>query len=170
MTFVLIDPPLAEPVSLAQAKAHLRVGHGDEDALISSLIIAARRLVEARTGLALMPQGWKLLLDDWPEDGVVKLPLAPVISVDEVKAGAVVSPALYVDDAPGRRVVMLERVKPQAVVNGIEIKVTAGFAAVPEPLCQAMLQLVAHWFEYRGAQDAPLQVATLLAPFREMKI
>ncbi len=170
MSVVLTDPPLAEPVSLVEAKGHLRVGHGDEDALISSLISVATRMVEARTGLALMPQGWRVFLDLWPEDGVVQLPLAPIISVDEVRAGAVVSPADYIVDGPGRRVLMLARPRPTKTLNGIEIAVTVGFGLVPAPLRQAILQLVAHWFENRGAADAPLTVASLVGPYRELRL
>jgi len=45
------NTPPAEPVTLAQAKAWLRVESGDdEDALIAGLIAAARMRAEAHTG------------------------------------------------------------------------------------------------------------------------
>ena len=52
------SPPAVEPVSLAEATAHLRVETDDENDLISSLIVNARQQVEAATGLALITQGW----------------------------------------------------------------------------------------------------------------
>ncbi|QUT07926.1 head-tail connector protein [Sphingobium phenoxybenzoativorans] len=45
---------MAEPIDLDQAKAQLRVDHGDEDDLITGLIQAAREWVENYTGLILV--------------------------------------------------------------------------------------------------------------------
>lgn len=63
---LLVTPPAAEPVSLAEAKAHLRVDISDDDALINALIVAARRSVELITGQRLMAQTWQYFLDRYP--------------------------------------------------------------------------------------------------------
>ncbi len=62
----LVTPPAVEPVSLAEARRILRIGHADDDALLAALIGSARRIVEARTGLRLIAQSWAVLRDDWP--------------------------------------------------------------------------------------------------------
>jgi hypothetical protein len=37
-------------------------------------------------------------------------------------------------------------VRPGRLANGIEILLTIGFTNVPEPLREAVLQLVGHWY------------------------
>ena len=49
MSAILLTAPAAEPWSVADAKAFLRVEHDDDDAIIAALIAAARNHVEALT-------------------------------------------------------------------------------------------------------------------------
>lgn len=85
----LVTDAASEPVTLSDAKAYCRVDIPDEDALITSLIKAARRHVEKETGLALMTQSWTAVLDKWPQgegqglggpwwDGVREAPISLV--------------------------------------------------------------------------------------------
>ena len=185
MTLILAEPPEAEPVSLLLAKAHLRVTHDSEDALIAGLIGAARQEVERGTGLALLTQGWRLVLDDWPADGTLLLMRHPVRSVaavtvyDDAGEPTVLPASAYAVDALSRpgRVRMLAPVSVGSPLNGIEVDFSAGFgsagADVPDGLKRAILLLVAHWFEFRGAVSPgeqpvgyPLGYACLLDPFR----
>jgi len=69
MSSILLTPPAAEPVTLADAKAWLRVEHDDDDDVIAALIAGARSHVEAQTRRALITQSWRLVLDRWPRDG-----------------------------------------------------------------------------------------------------
>ena len=66
MPLQLVTPPAGEPISLAEAKQHLRVDGGDDDALIGSLITAARQAAETITGRQLMTARWRLVLDAFP--------------------------------------------------------------------------------------------------------
>lgn len=186
MPLTLLSPPASEPVALAEMKSHLRVTHTDEDADIAALIVAATRAIEARAGLALMPQQWRLSLDAPPDDTLL-LPLSPVTALDSVAvfdaAGAAqpVSPSLY-EFAPGAPA----RLRPAAIwprpgrrVDGVAIDFTAGYAdadAVPAPLKQAVKMLAAHFYETRETTSGlrvflvPAAVDAMLAPFRELRL
>jgi len=84
MGLKLITAPLFKPISLAEAKAHLRVIDSDEDDLINLYIGAATRNVEAWTGRALVEQTWELQLDEFPTSEIL-IPKPPLISVDSVR-------------------------------------------------------------------------------------
>jgi len=191
MALVMTAAPAAEPISLAEAKAHLRVDANDDDTLIASLIAAARLLVERTLGLALVTQGWSYYLDAWPQACCITLPLAPVqavsaVTVHDADGGSTVLPADgYAADllsVPVR--IVLTDATPPAVTrpfNGFEVAFTAGYGAaaddVPQPIRQALLLLVAHWFERRepvalgpGPQEVPAVAAGLLQPYRRVRL
>jgi uncharacterized phiE125 gp8 family phage protein len=185
MPSVLTTPPAAEPVTLAEAKAHLRVTHGDDDTYIATLIKTARASIEAQTGLGLVSQGWSVFRDDWPPTGVIELPLAPVLEVVDIKVygdddvAAVIDPSHYYEDKVSRPARIILRgsrswTRPGRVANGIEILLTIGFTAVPEPLREAVLQLVGHWYETRSdkaAEDGTqLHIAQLIQSYREVRL
>lgn len=94
-----IVAPAAEPISLAEAKAHLRVDIPDEDELvIKPLIKAARKHCEDKTGYQLVAATWKLTLDGFSGEGRddgkrIYLPMPPLHAVSSIQytdtAGAV---------------------------------------------------------------------------------
>jgi uncharacterized phiE125 gp8 family phage protein len=191
MAAALITPPALEPVSLEDAKAHLRLDTDDDDQLVSAAIVAARVHVEATTRRRLIEQGWRVYLDAWPRKRIVAIPVAPLIAVDAVTvydlsgAPVVVDEGDYEVDAvsvPGRLV--LSAPVPVTVgraVNGIEIEITAGYGPsgvdVPAPLRQAIMMLVAHWYEHRGpagydlaAELPPFGFEAMVAPYRILSL
>ncbi|MER2515613.1 MAG: head-tail connector protein [Candidatus Accumulibacter phosphatis] len=74
MPLQLITPAAEEPVSLAEAKRHLRVESADDDALIASLISAARQAAETLTGRQFVTARWKLVLDSFPGPSLMGVP------------------------------------------------------------------------------------------------
>lgn len=59
--------PVAEPVTADELRAQLAETTGGlPDTQAEALIAEARELIEEMTGLALMPQTWRLALDHWP--------------------------------------------------------------------------------------------------------
>ena len=57
MTPLLLTPPMAEPVTLAEAKMYLKIDFNDDDDLIQTLISAARLMIEAASGHMLIEIG-----------------------------------------------------------------------------------------------------------------
>ncbi len=185
MTIAELLPPAGEPITLAEAKAHLRLDTNDEDGLLTALIRTARLHLEAETGLCLITRLLRLYLDGWPEGRVIQIAKGPVQTIELVTvydaAGAPTEAdtAGYVLDGAARpaRLVLPERPATERAVNGIEIDFTAGFgesgADVPDTLKRALLLHVAAMFELRGViapDDQPGAVPAgynrLVAPYR----
>lgn len=62
----LVSGPAVQPLTLAEAKSHLRVGHTDEDALIGIFLAASTAAAEKSTGRAFIDQTWDYYLDFFP--------------------------------------------------------------------------------------------------------
>lgn len=157
----VVTPPAEEPLTLAEAKAHLRVDGSDQDPLIAALIGVAREHAEAITRRALVTQTLRLTLDcfaGWD----IELPRAPLRSVTSIQyvdtdgATQTLSSAIYRVDAaaePGRITPAFGEVWPatRAVTGAVIITFVAGFgaaAAVPQTIKQAMLLAIGHWYEH----------------------
>lgn len=186
MTLTLLSPPAAEPVTLSDLKEHLRITHNDEDALIAAMLAAAVRTIEARAGLALLAQQWRLTLDA-PPDETVLLPVSPCAGLDAVAvidadgAPQNVGAHLYefAPGAPGRLRPAGPWPAPGAAIDGVRIDFTAGYdnaASVPEPLKQAVKMLAAHFHETRAAARegrfyaVSQSVDALIAPYRRVRL
>lgn len=146
----VITPPATEPVSLAEAKLHLRVDTTEEDALISACISAAREECEHRIGRAVSQQTLGLFLDTFP-DGAILLPRGPVVSVSSVIyvdadgvlvtiPGANYSVDLAQVDAWLLPAYGYEWPTPREQANAVQVQYVAGFATVP-PLVKAWMLL-----------------------------
>lgn len=189
MTLIRTVDPSAEPVTLVEAKAHLRIAHDSEDDLLNGLIRAAREDVERATGLALIEQKWRLVLDKWPRDGcatVMRHPIREILSVTAYGAdgeASLVDPASYQADIVSRPARLHFDGPPGSLraLNGMEIDFTAGFGEagtdVPDLLRRAIVLLVAHWYEFRasyGSNDQPVSYPSgydrMLASYRMRRL
>lgn len=163
MTLVLTGAPEAEPVTVSEAKAFLRLSGSSEDALIEGLLRAAREDLERATGLALIDQTWRLALDAMPRGDVVALMRHPVKEIIAVTAygtegeASLVGTGDYQTDLMSRpaRLFFRKRLEPMRAMNGLEIDFRAGFGEagtdVPDLLRRAILVLAAHWYEFRAS-------------------
>lgn len=135
---VLVIPPAILPVTLAEAKAHLRVDHSDEDALIEGLIAAATDHLDGWDGVlgrALVEQTWRQDFDAFGP--FLLLPLAPVISITSVGytdaegSPATVDSGSYAlkTDEGGRPYIAFDGV---SVSGPVSVTYVAGYATIPE--------------------------------------
>ncbi len=186
----VILPPDGEPVSLASAKAFLRIGHEGEDALIADLIQQARARVEQVSGLALVTRTVSVVMARWPA-GIagrgMRLPCSPTTSLIAVRT---VDSEGVVMDQSGRfrlecgRVCLRPWSMVPAVSDGgrVEIDFEAGFgltADVPEDLQEAVLRMVGALYATRapsgfefenGKGDLPRDVQAILDARREVRL
>jgi uncharacterized phiE125 gp8 family phage protein len=162
MSSILLSAPAIEPVSLAEAKAFLRVEHDDDDAVIAALIASARLHVEAQTRRALITQSWRLSFNSWPQAARIEVRPAPLRTLTAARVcdadgtSHSVDTQAFVLDMANAAMVFAPWALPQPgrSAAGIKLDVTAGYGDaavdVPEPLRQAIRLLTAHWYENRG--------------------
>lgn len=177
MSAKLITAPASEPITLAEAKAHLRVDVTDEDSLITALIVAARQAAEHITGRALMTQTWEVAFDEFDESGLW-LQYPPLVSItsitylDEDGAPQTLDAADYVLNDYDEPAV----IKPAADVswpatlcqpNVVTVRYVAGYAnaaAVPQAIKQWILLRVGSMYAHRE-EMGPANLAEL--PFAD---
>ena len=186
-----VTGPAKEPLTLEEAKAHLRVQNAAGDALIGRLIKAARHWAETYTARALITQTWELGLDRFPV-GEIEVPRPPLKSVesityiDSVGGTQVLAAGKYrvdADSEPGRITPVQGGAWPttRAVTTAVTVRFTAGYGAagshVPEDIRQAMLLLVGSFYEHREdivvgetAVRLPRGAEALLNPYRMVRV
>jgi uncharacterized phiE125 gp8 family phage protein len=184
--------PDIEPISLTEAKLHLRVDVSDDDNLITALIQAAREMAETITRRVLITQSWNYILDEFPDGDEIELPLPPLQSVEEITYkdqdgdDTTFSEDDYIvntDAEPGKVVLAYGKSWPGASLyptGAITVQFTAGYGDestdVPMVIRQAMLLMIGHWYENREAvattgampKEMPLSVELLLWSERVM--
>lgn len=197
-SLTLITGSTVEPVSLAEAKGQCRVTASDEDGLIAGMLFAAREHCEDHTHRVFSTQTFAFSIDqNWPvvfnsrsvsnhrRIVLPKPPVQSVVSVNYVDTTGVtqlLDPSQYqfskgamhgfVDQAYG---VCWPSVRCQP--DAITVQFVAGYGTnpsnLPESIRQAILMLVAHFYQNREAVvgidlrnsplELPLGVETLLS-------
>lgn len=183
----LVTEPTEEPITLGEAKSHLRVDFDEDDSYIAGLITAARMIAEERTSRAFVTQTWDLILDSFPcsdKIAVRKPKLQSVVSIkykDSLGVEHVFDSNDYIVDGasvPGRVVLGYNKIWPSVTLqpaSGVTVRFIAGYGnseAVPQPLKNAIFFLISHWYENREpvAKDmkekVPMTFDYLIGPYR----
>lgn len=177
---LIVGQPEIEPVTVEEAKAHLRVTSDDEDEYIKSLIVAAREWCETYQGRSWISKPVEYIVDFWPQSPIF-LPRPPILGITGVvyadSEGEHELPlTLFQLDAMGRLLILQQQ--PSSDVLYTKISYDAGYGSdasvVPQKFKQAVLLLVGHWFENRevtssnSVNEIPFTVEALLNQERIM--
>ena len=163
--------PAVEPLTVAEAKLHLRVDISDDDAYIGTLITAAREWVENYLDRTLITTQLILRAAEFPTEEL-ELARPPMIASGTATAvvitytladttTATLSTALYRVDrttTPGNVAPVINGTWPSDVIedaNAVAVTYWAGYgptsASVPATIRHAMLMLIGHWYDRRSA-------------------
>jgi len=182
MSVDVITPP-ADIDLLAEAKAQMRVEHDEEDIYISRLVRAALQWIDGPDGYlgrCVRVQTLEASFDRFGREPLIWLPYPPFVELVSVKY----------DDVDGEEVTLdLAKVglkrqrgvfirggacwpRARSATDAVRVRYTAGYPdGIPEPILEAVLQLVAHWYAVREPvtdkrmAEVPLTFEDLLAPY-----
>jgi len=193
MNLKTITAATEEPITLAEAKLHLRVDIDDDDSLIGGLISSARTYVEAFTRRAAASTTYELILDDFPHGYEIVIPKPPLESVTSIKytdkdgVETTWESSKYVvhEDEPAVIVPAYSENYPTFTPypkGAVKIRFVAGYKVsdenpdlvIPDAVKQAMFLLISDWYENRGEllqrghipKSIPVAVNNLLYPYK----
>lgn len=161
----LITAATVTPVTLTEARAHLRIDDTAEDTLITTLIKVATEYAEKRLARAIITQTWEQYHDAFPlTNNFIEIKLPPLQSITSIKyfdtnndeiIWANTEYELDTIKEPG--IVRLQTGKsfPGTYdrVNAVTIRFVAGYGTaittVPELIRAAIKLTISHFFENR---------------------
>ena len=181
MGLVLATAPTTEPVTVAEAKSHLRITTSAEDTYIGELISGARAKVEQDTNRSVATTTWDLWWDIPPVLRAIRLPRPPLQSVTYIKYYSTadveatfgsINYFVDVSNQQGGRISLTEGSAWPSdglrYANAIVTRFVAGYTVVPFDLKHAMKMLIAHWYENREALNVGNIVAEYPLGYKEL--
>jgi uncharacterized phiE125 gp8 family phage protein len=156
---------ITEPITLAQAKAWLRVTHTDEDAIITALITAARQICEGYISKSFVERTVTAIVRN--DLGNVKLPYGPVGNIT------------YVYDVDGTEITGTEYTLTGVsdkrlgypMSSYVKVIYTAGYSVLPQQFKTALKMQLSWMYTHRGDDDgstiAP-DAKAILSPYRSI--
>ncbi len=175
-----LTAPAAEPITLAEAKAHLRVDTATDDTLIAGYITTAREWCEDYLDRALVAQQLVMRLDAFPEE--IELPRPPMMATgtatavsityttgDTLATATLATTSYRVDrdDTPGVIRNVYNGSWPSHLLdqNSVSVAWWAGYgdaSTVPQRVKTAILMCVHEIYEKRGGGEMPDAAKRLL--------
>ena len=169
MSIEVTSDPAAEPVSTADAKAHMGVSISTDDTRIDEIVVAVRKYVEGYIKRSLITQTLRLKLDAFPRSPeIIRLPRSPVQSVTSINYldsngdSTLLASSSYVTDlvsSPARIQPAFGEVFPatRGIFDSVTIIFVAGYGAaataIPEDIVHAIKILTQIEYDNPGGQS-----------------
>lgn len=162
--YKLITQPSSEPITLEQAKAHLRVTGSEEDSLINNLVTAVRNEAESYLNRVLVEQVWDLYLDEFTDEIVIlKTPVTAITYIKYYDVDGVLQTLArtnydldhYNEPASVYPTFDVSHPATKNIKNAVNIRFTAGYGDsgdVPEAIKSGMYLYLSYLYDNRGDQ------------------
>ena len=176
MSFIITVQPTVEPITLAEAKMHLRVDSDFEDALIQDYIKAARAHVERFTGLSFTVQTIRAVIKTeedplypWtfpnqPVPQSYELPLSPVSEITTVTDGT--NPVEYTANL----LAIPATITPTDMPDQLVVTYTTNTTAMAPDVKTAMLMILHQLYDMRGGTDTEAVIRVEEAYLRHHRV
>ena len=185
MKTALKTAPTGYPVSIKEAKEHLRLEIGDtyQDDYLETLIQAATKNAEMICKRRLITQTWYYYLEQWPCENYITIPFGQLQSVTSIKyketdaSESTWTASEYIVETtsdPGRVVLDYGESYPGEALypsNPITIEYVCGYgtsSSVPAGIKHAMKVMMSDTFENRESEITGMSAVTSLPTIRNL--
>ena len=191
-------PPVAQVVSVLEAKEHLNITESASDALIARFTRAATAKVEQYTGLGLLTQTWSQTFSAFAD--VMQLKRRPLLAVGSPAVAATVA---YLDSTATLQTLAGSTYRVTGIgadkafgairlgfgqtwptiyddAEAVTVTYTVGYGStgesVPDTIRQAIMSIVGDWYAWRenmaegSVNELPFGVTDLLYDFRPLSV
>lgn len=189
MCFFAAESDVLAPVTLSEAKAHLRVVDSADDTYITALVDAAADKIKLDTGMICRAANVSIVANGFSDGGQNRIPMhfGPINSVASVvyDADDGTEKTLAANQYRLRQFAGLTYIIPafgvtwpatENILGAVRVAFNAGYASnndVPDTLRHAALLLIGNWYENREAVsvgstvgEVPLGYEALIRPHR----
>src|SRR6478609_3346354 len=156
---------LTEPITLAQAKAWLKVTHDDEDVIITALITAARQTCEGYISKSFVERTVTAIVRN--DLGNIKLPYGPVNTVTSAadsEGGEYGSGDYNITGISDKRL-------GYPMASYVKVVYTAGYSVLPEQFKTAIKMQLSWMYTHRGDDEGTViapDAKAILSPYRSV--
>jgi hypothetical protein len=141
---------VTEPVTLAQAKAWLKVTHDEEDDIISALITAARQICEGYTDLSFVERTVTAVVKNELDN--IRLPYGPIGNVTSIDDGAGTAITGYTITGVAQKRLCYR-------CSYAKVIYTAGYAVLPQQFKTALKMQLSWMYVRRGDEEVASEIS-----------